>query len=198
MWAVARRLMARLRKLRPLLSATAISRQKSFSSMAVSKAEKAGRRAKLVSLLKAKMVDKYCSKTTVSVALRKQLEEIVDDVMSLIKETNVNKEALSRIDGRCKSAMEGVMRAQGKDPMYAKIAPKKKAPKDGKPKLMAPVSVKNDWVIMDTYEAIQNDKSIKADKKRLHDTKMSVRATLDKQMEEKREVARREKEIEDG
>lgn len=163
--------------------------------MAVSKQEKAARRAKLVALLKTKMLTKYCSKNSASTALKRQLEEIVDDVMSLIKETNVSKEALSRIDGRCKNAMEGFMRAQGKDPLYVKVAPKKKVPKDGKPKLIAPVSLKNDWVIMDTYEAIENDKSIKADKKRLHDIKMSVRSTLDRQMEEKRKVARKEKEV---
>mmetsp|Transcript_24071 Transcript_24071/g.45306 ORF Transcript_24071/g.45306 Transcript_24071/m.45306 type:complete len:492 (+) Transcript_24071:1-1476(+) len=163
----------------------------------VSKEVKEARRAKLIKLLKTKMLTKYGTKDSgPASSLDKQIGEIVDDVMSLISGIAVDKEALSRIDGRCKNAQDGYMRAQGKDPLYAKIAPKKKEQKG--PKLIAPVSVKNDWVIMDTFEAIQNDKSIKADKIRLHETKMSVRATLDKQMKEKEEARRKEKEIEDG
>ncbi|GMH52898.1 hypothetical protein TrLO_g10239 [Triparma laevis f. longispina] len=165
----------------------------------VSKEVKEARRAKLTNILKTKMLQKHGTKDAGPVgSLNKQIEEIVDDVLSLISGVAVDKEALARIDGRCKNANDGYMRAQGKDPLYVKIAPKKPKPKDGKPKLIAPVSLKNDWVIMDGYEAIENDKSIKADKIKLHNIKMSVRATLDIQMAEKEEARKKEKAIEDG
>jgi hypothetical protein len=104
----------------------------------VSKEVKEARRAKLIKLLKTKMLTKYGTKDSgPASSLDKQIGEIVDDVMSLISGIAVDKEALSRIDGRCKNAQDGYMRAQGKDPLYAKIAPKKKEQKG--PKLIAPV-----------------------------------------------------------
>jgi hypothetical protein len=100
----------------------------------------------------------------------------------------------ARIDGRCKNAKEGYIRASG----YASLSKKpKKKVANSDAKLHAPASLKNDWVIMDTYEAIEADKEAIADKIRLHEIKMSVRRTLDKQMKEKEEEAKKEKAIED-
>ena len=152
------------------------------------------RRVKLVRVLKEKMLKKYGTDDDGN-HLNKQLEDIVDDVMSTVSGTAMSRDDLQRIDGRSKSAKEGYIRASGYDSLAKK--PPKKLSKGVKPKLAAPASLKNDWVIMDTYEAIQNDKSILADKKRLHDIKMSVRRTLDEQMKEKEEVKRKEKMIED-
>mmetsp|Transcript_16535 Transcript_16535/g.34115 ORF Transcript_16535/g.34115 Transcript_16535/m.34115 type:complete len:489 (-) Transcript_16535:85-1551(-) len=159
--------------------------------MVVSAEIKSARRKKLVGVLKAKMVEKYHMDNDQS--LNDQLRGIVDDVLSTVSGTNVTRDDLARIDGRCKNAKEGYIRASG----YASLAkkPKKKVAKGAIPH--APASLKNDWVIMDTYEAIQADKEAIADKKRLHEIKMSVRRTLDQQMKEKEEVAKQEKAIED-
>jgi len=58
-------------------------------------------------------------------------------------------------------------------------------------------SLKNDWVIMDTFEAIENDNHKAWEKQKLHDIKMDVKRTLDIQMEERVQQKKAEKARED-
>ena len=157
----------------------------------VSAAVKAQRRIKLVSLLTQKMTTKYNTDVP-SKPFVAQIASIVDDVMAHITDVNVTGRDLAVIDSRCKSAHDGYERAAGRDPRLVKVA----RPKSTKKVPFAPASLKNDWVIMDTFEAIENDKSIVEDKLKLKADRADVKRTLDLQMEEKERVRALEREVE--
>ena len=142
----------------------------------VSRMTKKERKTKLISVLKKKLVAKYGTNDGPRCKFNIQLEEIVDSVTNLVKD-DLKREHLADIETRAKAACSGFIK--NKPDGLART--QRKAAANMK-KLVCPASLKNDWVIMDFFEAIENDKSIKADHKRLHDEKIAIRRTLDEQV----------------
>jgi len=152
-----------------------------------SKMNKKERKQKLISLLKTKVVQRYGTDAGPTDRYNMYLTEIIDSVTGLVM-GDITKAHLTEIEGRAKKAYAGYLKH---NPMGLSANKRKEA--KSKPKFVTPASLKNDWVIMDFFEAIENDKSIKADAQKLHDTKIAVRRTLDEQVARKQEIQRKER-----
>ena len=82
------------------------------------------------------------------------------------------------LDGRCTAARSGYDRASS-NPLQSKASQEAMS---SKRTLSAPVFLKNDWVIMDAFDAISADKEAIKDKVKAHAKKEMVRKTLDEQI----------------
>ena len=158
----------------------------------VSRLTKKERKNKLINVLKKKLIAKYGTNDGPQCKFNIQLEEIVDSVSGLVK-GDLQRSHLAEIENRAKAACSGFMKGKPNG-----LASHQRQNMAAGKKLVCPASLKNDWVIMDFFEAIENDKSIKADQKKLHDEKVSIRRTLDEQCAAKEKIRLEEKKKEDA